>query len=277
MLTIANLVNDLNRPAPFTLGAELWNDPHISGEMLKAHLAPDTDAASYKPDTIASICRHLPQAMGLQIGAAIVDLGCGPGFYCRELSKEGYRMTGIDRSGNSLKYARGICSNENATFNEASYVEPFGIGIFQAALLISQDYGVLKPNDRKSLLNNIHQALTPGGWFALDVPSQYAFSQRQKGTSSRWSAEEKGFWRPHPYITLEKTHFYPEQSVLCDLVAVLDEDVSIYRIWQTYYSPESISKELQEGGFAVRAVWGNLKGDLLTEDSQAIGILCQKA
>ncbi len=276
MLPIRTWINELACPPLYALGADLWTDHHIAGEMLKAHLAPDTDAASYKPDTIAAICRHLPQAMGLQKGAAIVDLGCGPGLYCRELSSKGYRMTGIDRSENSLAYARGICAGENAGFINASYVKPFGSGLYQAAIMISQDYGVLKPEDRTSLLHNIHQALTPGGWFALDVPSLYAFSQRQQGAADHWRAEEKGFWRGHPYIVMEKTYFYPDQSVLCDMAAVLDEDVSVYRIWQTFYSPETIGKELQTGGFAVRAVWGSLKGDPLTENSHVIGILCQK-
>ncbi|MCB1660659.1 MAG: hypothetical protein KDI39_20765, partial [Pseudomonadales bacterium] len=41
------------KPAPFTPREPLfWNDPHISSQMLKAHLNPDIDAASRKPETI---------------------------------------------------------------------------------------------------------------------------------------------------------------------------------------------------------------------------------
>jgi SAM-dependent methyltransferase len=277
MLSIAFLMNELDRPAPFTPGAELWNDPHISGEMLKAHLSPDTDAASYKPDTIASICRHLHRAMGLHKGAAVVDLGCGPGLYAKELTGQGFSVTGVDKSENSIRYARELNAGRQAVFVNASYLEPFGVNCFDAAIMISKDYGVLPPVRRRRFLSNVHDALKPGGYFALDVHSLFDFARLQKSAAPNWEAAESGFWRPHPYIALSKTCFYPELSVSCELHAVLDREFTVYRIWQTYYSPESITKELQEGGFEVRAVWGSLMGDPLDGDSRVLGILCQKA
>ena len=276
MLSIANWVNELACPQPYTPGAELWNDPHISGEMLKAHLSPDTDAASYKPDTIASICRHLPCAMGLKRGAAIADLGCGPGLYARELTGQGFFITGIDRSESSVRYARELNAGRQAAFVNASYLEPFGEGRFDAVVLISKDYGVLPPECRRTLLENIRTALKPGGYFALDVHSLQDFARRQKSTAPYWEAASSGFWRPCPYVALSKTYFFSELSVSCDLHAVLDEDFTVYRIWQTYFSPETIRQELVQGGFAVKILWGNLKGEPLREDSPTIGVLCQR-
>lgn len=276
MFSNANWVNDFDRPAPFTSGAELWNDPHISGEMLKAHLSPDTDAASYKPETIAAISRHLPCAMGLKKGAAIIDLGCGPGLYAREFTAQGFSVTGIDRSENSIHYARELNAGRQAVFVNDSYLKPFGTDCFDAAVMISMDYGVLPPELRQKFLNNVHGALKPGGYFALDVQSFYDFVRLQKNAAPYWEAAESGFWRPHPYVALSKTHFYPELSVSCDLHVVLDEEITVYRIWQTYFSPESISKELHESGFEVRAVWGSLTGDPRSDDSRVLGVLCQK-
>ncbi len=275
MLT-SNWIKELDRPIPFTPGAELWNDPHISGEMLKAHLSPDTDAASYKPETIAAICRHLPDAMGLRKAAAIVDLGCGPGLYARELTGLGFSVTGIDRSENSIRYARELNAGRQAAFVNASYLQPFGTNCYDAAIMVSKDFGVLPPELRRTLLGNVHESLKPGGYFALDVHSSKDFQRLQKSVAPYWEAAESGFWRPHPYMALSKTFFYPEMSVACDLHAVQDFDFTVYRIWQTYYTPESIKNELQLNGFAVRAVWGSLKGDSLTEESMVLGILCQK-
>jgi len=276
MIPISSCIEELDRSVLFTPGAELWNDHHISGEMLKAHLAPDTDAASYKPDTIAAICRYLPVVMGLKEGAEIIDLGCGPGLYARELCKQGFSVTGIDRSASSIDYARKLNAGRQAVFVNDSYLKPFGINSFDAAIMISKDYGVLSPNSRKALLFNIHSALKPGGYFALDVHSVNDFARLQKSAAPHWEAAQSGFWRPHPHLAISKTCFYPDQSVACDVHAVLDEDFTVYRIWQTYYSPESIEEELQMAGFVIRAVWSNLKGDPLVEDSMALGILCQK-
>ncbi len=277
MLTIANKIRELDRPAPFAAGAELWNDPHISKEMLKAHLSPDTDAASYKPAAIAAICRHLPDAMGLEKGASFVDLGCGPGLYAKELGMQGFAVTGIDRSEGSICYARELNAGLQGIFVNASYLQPFGEGRFDAAIMVSRDYGVLSPEDRRRFLKNVHTALKPGGYFALDMESLHAFSQLQKSACPYWEAAESGFWRPHPYMALSKTYFYPEMQVSCDLHVVMDEEFTVYRIWQTYFSPQSIARELNEQGFEVRAVWGSLMGGRLAEDSAALGVLCRKA
>ena len=276
MISISNLMNELERPALFTPGAELWNDEHISGEMLNAHLSPETDAASYRPDTIASICRHLPCAMELAKGAAIVDLGCGPGLYASELSSQGYFVTGIDRSERSIDYAKKLNAERQAAFVNASYLKPFGENCYDAAVMIAKDYGVLPPEGRQVLLGNIRTALKPGGYFALDLHSLKDYAKLQKNAVPHWEAAESGFWRPHPYVALSKTYFYPEISVACDQYAVLDEESTVYRVWQTYYSKESIERELQMCGFKVRAVWGNLKGDPLTDESLVLGVLCQK-
>ena len=276
MLPITSWMNDLDRPEPFAPGAKFWDDAHISTQMLKCHLSPDTDAASYKPDTIKAICAHLPRAMGLDRGATIVDLGCGPGLYDRELTGQGFSLTGVDLSENSVRYARELNAGRQAVFVNASYLQPFGENCFDAAVMISKDYGVLPPEGRRTLLGNIHAALKPGGYFALDVLSLYDFALRQKDNAPYWEVAESGFWRPGPYITLAKTYFYPELSIMCDLYAVLDKEFTVYRIWQTFYSPESIRQELAQGGFAVKALWSSLKGDAFREDSQVIGVLCQR-
>ena len=59
------------RPEPFTPGeAMFWNDPHISAQMLKAHLDPNTDAASRRPETIDAEVAWLVQTMHLKPGDA---------------------------------------------------------------------------------------------------------------------------------------------------------------------------------------------------------------
>jgi SAM-dependent methyltransferase len=277
MLSIQNWQAELNRPDPYQPGAPLWTHPHIAGEMLKAHLDPHTDAASYKPESIRAICAHLQTAIGWTAQSRIVDLGCGPGLYCHAIAAQGIAVTGVDQSVNSLRYARTLCRGLNTRFLRASYLEPFGENTFDAALLISQDYGVLSPTQRKTLLANIRQALKPGGWFALDVPSVVAYAERSGQPTTDWETSQGGFWRPHPYLLLHAVHLYPNISTLCDLYAVVDSKVCVYRIWQTCFTPETITQELQEAGFRVERLWSDLQGSPWTEASKVIGLLCQKA
>ena len=276
MFPIKNWIDMLARPKAYEPGAELWNDTHISQGMMKAHLDPDLDAASYKLNTIKAICKHLPASTGIKEGAEIVDLGCGPGLYAKELCQMGYRVTGIDLSENSLRYARELNKGMQAVFYHDSYTKPFGNSCFDAALFIYEDYGVLPPKDRQRVIDNVYRALKPGGWFALDVCSMKAFQHRKKNAAFRWEAAQSGFWRPHPYILLEHTHIYDDIPAICDMYGVIDHDMTVYRVWQTFFTPDTISQEMHAGGFAVRSIWGNLQGEPITDDSTAIGILCQK-
>jgi SAM-dependent methyltransferase len=264
------------RPELYVPGEELWNDPHIAKGMLQAHLAPDTDAASYRPERIKAICGHLPGVLGLQPGDRLADLGCGPGLYCARLAALGYYTTGIDRSENSICYARAHASNREE-YRLASYLEPFGEACYDAALMISQDYGVLNLENRRRLLGNIRRALKPGGFFAFDVPGMAAYQLRMDAAPAKWYASEPGFWRPHPYFVLEDVLFYPEISALCDRYVVLDGGgMKVYRVWQTFFSPESIRLELEENGFQVEAALSNLRGDAYDAASPEIGVVCRR-
>ncbi|HEY5730513.1 MAG TPA: class I SAM-dependent methyltransferase [Anaerolineales bacterium] len=87
---IKQLIELQQKPAPFTPGEALfWNDPYISMQMLKAHLDPNIDAASRKPEIIDRSVRWLMGTLGLKAGASILDLGCGPGLYASRFARAG--------------------------------------------------------------------------------------------------------------------------------------------------------------------------------------------
>jgi len=97
------------KPAPFTPGEPLfWDDPHISGQMLKAHLDPKTDLASRCPETIDRSVAWIVETLGLCPGDAVLDLGCGPGLYAARLAQRGLRVSGVDYSRRSIDYAGGF-------------------------------------------------------------------------------------------------------------------------------------------------------------------------
>lgn len=276
-MNIEDIFHAARRPERYEPGEELWNDAHISRGMLAAHLAPDTDAASYRPKKIAAICEYLRSAMGLNSGDSVVDLGCGPGLYCARLAAGGIVMTGIARSENSIRYAREHNSCGRTEYVMGSYLDPFGEGRFDAAIMISQDYGVPSPENRSVLLKNIHRALKPGGCFAFDVPGMAAFRRRMDGAAPKWFESEGGFWRANRHIVLEDTEFYPESSALCDRYIVLDEGgVKTYRVWQTFFTPEAIEAELREGGFRMEAILSSLRGDAFDIESPEMGVLCRR-
>lgn len=267
------------KPAPFTPGEPLfWDDPHISKQMLKAHLDPDTDLASRRPETIKKSVDWINATLRLRPGASILDLGCGPGLYAACLAESGLRVTGVDYSRRSIEYATQYAQQHglDIRYRYQDYLTIEDENQYDAAFLIYGDFCPLWPEQRERLLANVRRALKLSGHFILDVTTP---THRKKyGSRNGWYTVESGFWKPGPHLVLEEGFDYPEQSIFLDQAIVIEEDgnVSVYRNWFQDYDPATITAELEQAGFAVQSAWNDLLGTPLTDDTDWIGIVAQK-
>lgn len=77
-----NLCSILEKP-PLYAKTEIpfWDDEHISGEMLKAHLDPDFEGASRKLPFIEKSVRWIGELAPDGVYRRLIDFGCGPGLY----------------------------------------------------------------------------------------------------------------------------------------------------------------------------------------------------
>jgi SAM-dependent methyltransferase len=267
------------KPAPFTPGEALfWNDPHISAQMLATHLDPGTDLASRRPETIDRSVAWIIATLNLPAGAAILDLGCGPGLYTSRLASRGYRVTGVDYSRRSIDYATAYARDNGLTitYRYENYLELADENQYGAALLIFGDFCPLNPSQRATLLANVRRALKPGGRFVLDVSTREC--RRKHGSRNGWRAVESGFWKPGPHLMLEEGFDYPELSVWLDQTIVIEADgkLSVYRNWFQDYTPETIIAELEAGGFVVESLWGDLTGQPYDAAGEWIGVVAQR-
>ena len=276
-----DLIQQLSQPpALFEPGEPLfWDDPHISSQMLAAHLDPSTEAASRPPDVIARMVDWLVETLALQPGDTVIDLGCGPGLYTTQLAQRGLRVTGVDYSRRSIEYARAIAAEHDLdiTYRYQNYLTLEDAGQYDAALLIYGDLCVLAPEKRDALLRRIHRALKPGGRFACDVTTRTLRARVE--VRPNWYAAESGFWKPGPHFVLERGFDYPEHDTYVDQFVVVEPDghVSVYRNWFLDYTPETITPPLQAAGFDVRGLWGDLAGAPLTPESEWIGVVADRA
>jgi len=280
MQSTTDLLRQLRKPELFAKStAPFWDDPYISEQMLKAHLDPNMDLASRRHDTINRSVNWIVKELGLQKGARILDLGCGPGLYCTRFAKREFVVTGIDYSKRSIQHAK-----EYATLNklkvEYIYKDYLTIdysNIFDLVTLIYFDFGVLSDGDRDLLLQKIHKSMKPGGNFLFDVCTpKYHNSVKEERI---WKYEDKGFWRPIPYLLLTEKIKYPRQDVLLTQYFVFDgdSDFGIYRIWDHAYTKDSIHKALSDAGFSDVRFFGDIVGTEYSDNSQTMSVIAGKA
>lgn len=109
--------------------------------------------------------RHVRDALSAAAGERILDIGCGPGFYVRELLDEvgpHGSIVGVDASPDMLGLARQRCEGHgNVTFRDGNATAlPVDDGDFDAALCVQVMEYVPDP---PVALAEIHRALRPGG------------------------------------------------------------------------------------------------------------------
>lgn len=265
------------RPSLYMQGEALfWNDDHISKGMLEAHLNPEWEAASRKPDTIRRSCAWITSRLQMPGGASIIDLGCGPGLYCTELSRLGYDVTGIDFSKRSIDYAI-TAAQEYRLSIEYRYQNYLTLDLenrFDLAVMIYYDLGVLPPADQNNLLQRIGRALKPNGYFVCDLLTPAALKPEFK----EWSVHPHGgFWRPNSYIELFQSFNYDsEASGRQHIIIEENGQMSVYRIWDTLYTVKKIEAFLNENGFELVDIHTDLTGVSYTEESETIGIIARK-
>lgn len=246
--------------------------------MLSTHLDPNTDLTSRKPETIEKSVAWRMTELGLQSGDHLLGLGCGPGLYASRFAKLGVRVTGVDYSRRSIDYAR-----ENAkmhdldiTYRYQNYLELEDENLYDAAALIFGDYCVLKLEDRKKLLANVQRALKPDGLFVFDVTTPKL--RYHQGDKSSWHVTDAGFWRPTPHLVLEIGFAYPEEKIYLDRYIVIEGDgvLTVYCNWFQDFDREMIVNELENGGFQVQSLWGDLTGTPYEESSEWMGVAAHR-
>ncbi len=272
------LLNAEKRPDLYAKNEEpFWDDSHISEQMLKAHLDPDWEAASYKHKTIDEIVEWQVKYNDLSKGKKILDIGCGPGLYTSKFSQCGVDVVGMDYSRNSINYARNYADKNclNIQYLYQDYLTMDYFCEFDAIFLIYCDFGALTDSSRDLLLQKIHKALKPDGVFIFDVFTNFNWDQQDR---RNWYVSETGFWRPNPHLVLEQTFHYEVENVHINQHIVIDDNgkVSTYNLRDHYYSKQSISQLMQNHGFRVKDVWSDLTGKAYEENTKCLGVVAQK-
>ncbi|MEZ4687757.1 MAG: class I SAM-dependent methyltransferase [Bacteroidia bacterium] len=235
-MSIKDLIKQTALPGLYEKGnAFMWDDPHISKQLLEVHLNKDTDLASRKASTIHTTVNWILEQCP-QKGMSILDLGCGPGLYCEILHDKGHSLTGIDISASSIDYATNMASkNAKAiAYIHANYLNVALLpGKYDLVIMIYTDFGVLAPDEQKSLLTRIYQSLKPGGTFVFDVLNDTDLDSKLRPLN--WEVAERGFWSDKPYLALSNSFCIKKKFILYQHHILTDDGDLGYRFWTQHF------------------------------------------
>jgi SAM-dependent methyltransferase len=148
--------------------------------------------------------------------------------------------------------------------------------VFDAVTLIYCDYPALIPDERETLLRKVYKTLKPGGLFILDVNTDKYFTKKSNKTS--WTlCENGGYWSAEPYICLESTYLYENNTVAVDqYVVITNNGIKEYLNWFTEYSIEKLREEVSPFGFKVKNVFDDVWGSPHTGEAETLGFILER-
>ena len=270
------------RPAPWAAYTtpEFWDDPHISAQMLAAHLNPAWDAASRRHDFIDHSVAWLLGELRLEPGAHVLDLGCGPGLYAIRLARAGLDVTGIDISTRAIAHAAAAAHAEQlpARFHRGNYLADSlrapDAG-YDAALLIYEDFSVLSPAQRALLLGKVHAALRPGGKFVMDVTQLPRLAREREGTTTAPNLMA-GFWAPGPYLGTQRTWLYPDDHLVLEHFTIEQAgETREFWNWMHCLTPDQVSAELGRAGFGNVELFGDVAGSAYDPEGVVFAVVAE--
>jgi SAM-dependent methyltransferase len=104
----------------------------------------------------------------LKPGMTILELGCGAGYFTKELARSGAKIVAIDVSADLLEIARGNCSAPNVQYQiENAYELSYGDAAFDSVVGSS----VLHHLEIEKTLRNIYRVLKPAGTIYFTEPN----------------------------------------------------------------------------------------------------------
>ncbi len=124
---------------------------------------------------------------------SVVELGCGPGQYCREFAKKDIKTTGIDLCHEMIAYDREFANNENLNceFLEGdmrSFCIPEKADL--AICMMATIHLLLTNNDMIENLNSVADNLVPDGLYIIEMSHPRDILTPEPGAGRDWEMEK---------------------------------------------------------------------------------------
>jgi cyclopropane fatty-acyl-phospholipid synthase-like methyltransferase len=278
MFTELSLINHRPEPFEFYTTPLLWNDPYVSSQMLRLHLNETVDLASRNKQFIQKSSAWILDHFGTSSSSKICDFGCGPGLYTTAFAKHGARVTGIDLSESSIRFAQQEAKRQNLPIRYLlqNYLEYAPKERFDLITMIFCDFSVLSPQQRRTLLRTFHDSLEDDGAVLFDLYSIEHFNSTSEKRAYEY-VESNGFWSKDPYYAFTNTFKYEKEKLILDKHTVIDEHKTkeIYNWFQCFSIP-AIESELHACGLHITEAYSDVAGSPYRTGSNEIALVVRQ-
>jgi SAM-dependent methyltransferase len=240
----------VSKPSPESFDPNDPNDPRGSShwfEALADHLGEAYLRYSFTMGTANEVA-FLVEALGLEPGMRVLDVGCGPGRHARAMGELGIEVHGVDISHRFIKIARldapiGV-SFERLDARSLPFDGEFDvvISLCQGAFgLAGGGASVPLGDPDATVLDGMARALRPGGRLAVSAFSAYF--------QVRWLEDTDNF-DAAAGVNHERTELRSPDGLRAD-----------HDLWTTCFTPRELRLLAARSGLLVEHIWSVSPGE----------------
>jgi SAM-dependent methyltransferase len=213
------------------------------------------------------LLKHLPDK------AMILDLCCGTGQLARLLADRGYRLTGIDGSGEMLRFARENAPSAEFILADArSFKLP---DIYHAVISTFDSLNhIMTLEELTDVFRNVYDTLCQGGLFLFDL-------NMSAGFKTNWHDEFNIIEEDN--VCVLRSRYNPDEKTAQFIATIFYQDNGWQRsdltLTQKCYSEEEVLSALEKAGFAeIHSYACDILRSLieLTDDAERAFFICRK-
>lgn len=235
---------------------ETWGPMMFSERRLQSTAA--------EVDSIVSL-------LGVESGAHVLDLCCGPGRHSLELARRDFRVTGVDRTRSYLDHAVEQAGEEGLDVefvqeDMRTFCRP---DAFDAVINMFTSFGFFEdPEDDRRVVANVCRSLKAGGVFLMDMHGKETLARIFQ--ERRWN-EQDGV------ISLQEGRVTNNWSWMENRWIVLSGNKRTEFLFShRLYAATEIVSLLTECGFGHMDVYGGLDGGPYDHTARRLVVVARK-
>lgn len=224
-------------------------------------------------DAAAEEAERAAALLGLEAGASILDLACGPGRHALALARQGFHVTGVDRTAAFIEEAarRAAADALAAEFVQADMRRFRRSASFDGVISLSTSFGYFEdPRDDRAVIANLFHSLKDGCRLVLQMMGQE--------TAARDFQAQERYPGPDGTTIVETRSIGHGGSWFQKRRCIVDGDrvVAEFHVSHRLYSEAAITSLLAACGFRDVTICGDLSRAPYDRDAQELVATARK-
>jgi len=217
-------------------------------------------------------CDALVSLLGLQPGAKILDLACGPGRFAIPLAKRGFRVVGLDICEVYLEQARAKAQGHGLQIEfirSDMRAIPFE-SEFDAVINLFTSFGYFeREEDHLQVLREVYKSLKPNGRFLLELMNRDWLIKNFRPRN----------WQEYPnfFVLEESTMNFARNRVESRWIVLRGAERKEYKLSLRVFTLAELLELFAQAGLKVLGYYSSLQGEPWSVDANRLALLAERA